>query len=165
MTKAFIVCGSPGAGKSTYSRKLASEKKAVLLDIDSCTETLVRLSLQLSGNNADDRDSQYFKDTYREAIYETLFRIAKDNLTHTDVIITGPFTKELAIPDWNEKLENRLKAQVEIHYLYCPPDELRRRLESRNNARDKAKLQDWDAYIQYYSQHKMPVCRHTLVDT
>ena len=32
MTTAYIVCGSPGAGKTSYGRKLARDKLAVFLE-------------------------------------------------------------------------------------------------------------------------------------
>jgi cytidylate kinase len=75
MNTAIIVCGSPGAGKSTYGSKLAAERRALLLDIDTCTEQIIRASLAELGLDTDDRDSDYFKSTFREPIYETLFNI------------------------------------------------------------------------------------------
>ena len=90
--KAYIVCGAPGAGKTTYGKKLAAEKKAAFLDIDTATERLVRLALEKSGHDPDDRDSTHFKRHYRHPIYEQLFDTARDNLPFTNVVITGPFS-------------------------------------------------------------------------
>ena len=81
MNKAIIVCGIPGAGKSTYGKRLAKELKAVFLDIDSATERLVRLSLFLSDHNPDDRDGAFFKNNYRQPIYDQLFDIACENIS------------------------------------------------------------------------------------
>ena len=50
MHTTYIVRGSPGAGKSTYARQLASARQAALLDIDTVTERLVRLALDQSGH-------------------------------------------------------------------------------------------------------------------
>ncbi len=77
MHTAFIVCGSPGAGKSTYARRLAEERYAALLDIDTTTERLIQVALRESGHDPDDRDSEYFKRTFREPIYATLFDITR----------------------------------------------------------------------------------------
>ena len=99
MHTTYIVCGSPGAGKTTYAKKLASERGATLLDIDTATERLVRIALREAGHNPDDRDSEYFKHTYREPIYETLFDIARENNPFQEVVVVGPFTKELRDPD------------------------------------------------------------------
>ena len=95
MNTSIIVCGSPGSGKSTYAGRLAATRSAALLDIDTVTERLVRIALARSGHNPDDRDSEYFKQTFREPIYETLFAVARDNLPFQDAVIVGPFTREI----------------------------------------------------------------------
>jgi len=163
MHTTFIICGAPGAGKSTYAQKLASNIGATLLDIDTVTERIVRLALREAGHDPDDRDSDYFKETFREPIYETLFDIARENNPFWEVVVVGPFTKELRDPNWSTKLSQSLGGPVQMHYVHCPPDVRRRRLEARNNPRDLTKLQDWDNYIQYYDESP-PVFKHVLVD-
>src|SRR5574342_531332 len=128
MHTTYIVCGSPGSGKSTYSKKLASAKGATLLDIDTVTGRLVQLALCESGHDPNDRDSEYFKRTYREPIYETLFDVARENLPVQEVVVVGPFTRELRDPDWPSKLSQTFGGPVEIHYVSCPAEIRRRRL-------------------------------------
>lgn len=164
MHTTYIVCGGPGAGKSTYARNLAAAREATLLDIDTVTERLVRIALREAGQDPDDRDSEYFKLTFREPIYETLFDIARENLPHRDVVVVGPFTRELADPDWPAKLTQSLWGPVEVHYVACPPETRRRRLAERGEARDLAKLQNWENYIRYYGEEKPPVFEHILID-
>ena len=163
MHTTYIVCGSPGAGKTTYARKLASAKNAALLDIDTVTERLVQIALRESGHDPDDRDSEYFKRIFRDPIYATLFDIARDNTPFQKVVVVGPFTKELREPDWSSKLSKTLGGPVEVHYITCPPETRRQRLANRGNPRDLAKLQDWDKYIQYYDENP-PVFEHVLID-
>ena len=163
MYTTYIVCGSPGAGKSTYAKKLASEHSATLLDIDTVTERMVRLALRESGHDPDDRDSKYFKRTFREPIYETLFDIARENIIFQEVVVVGPFTRELRDPDWPLKLSNILGCPIEVHYVRCPLEVRKQRLAKRGNARDLAKLLDWENYIQYYEENP-PVFEHVLVD-
>jgi predicted kinase len=163
MPRAIIVCGSPGAGKTTYGKKLAQETGAVFLDIDTATERLVRLALQESGCDPDDRDSPDFKRIYRQPIYKQLFDIARDNLPFNRVVIAGPFTREIRDAQWPQKLSERLGAPVEIHYVFCAPDVRRRRLLDRANARDGAKLKDWDSYIRYYGKEEPPCFEHVFV--
>lgn len=163
MHTTYIVCGSPGAGKTTYAKKLASERGAALLDIDTVTERLVRIALRESGHEPDDRDSEYFKCIYRDPIYATLFDIARENISFQEVVIVGPFTKELRDPGWPSKLSQSLSGPVEIHYLTCPPETRRQRLAKRGDARDLAKLRDWENYIQYYEESP-PVFEHVLID-
>lgn len=165
MGQAFIICGSPGSGKSTYGMTLAKKRGAVLLDIDFSTERLIRLSLTESGHNPDDRDSAYFKNTFRQPIYDTLFDIARQNLPWMDVVIVGPFTREIRNPDWPSELSKTLDCSVEIHYVYCREDIRKQRLIRRGNRRDRMKLQDWDNYLKYYGDEKPPEFAHVFVDT
>jgi predicted kinase len=163
MHTTYIICGGPGAGKTTYAKKLAFEHSAVLLDIDTATERLVRLALREAGRDPDDRDSDYFKHTFRVPIYETLFDIARENIPFQEVVVVGPFTKELRDPEWSAKLSRSLGGPVEVHYVHCPPEERKRRLEERGNPRDLAKLRDWANYIQYYDESP-PVFEHIMVN-
>jgi predicted kinase len=164
MPKAIIVCGTPGSGKTTHAKMLAADRAATLLDIDTVTERLVRLCLAESGRSQDDRDSEYFKRTYREPVYEALFDIARENLAVKDVVIVGPFTREITDPGWPEKLSEKLGSPVEVHYVQCSPGVRRQRMAMRGDARDRAKLQDWDRYIEYYGEECPPVFAHVLVN-
>ena len=163
MKRAYIICGGPGAGKSVYAKRLAEQTGAALLDIDVSTERLVQLALELAGHDRTDRDSKFFKDHFRDPIYEQLFDIARNNLCHASVIIVGPFTRELKDPAWNDKLSKSLGAPVEIHFVSCPPELRWERLVKRGNPRDKAKLENWDEYIRYYDE-ATPRCPHILID-
>ena len=164
MPKVTIVCGTPGSGKTTHARLLAATSGATLLDIDTVTERLVKVGLAAAGHSVDDRDSDYFKQTYREPIYQALFDVAHDNLPFHDVVITGPFTKEIQDPHWPTKLSDELGCPIEVHYVRCPPEIRRQRLSDRGNERDRAKLQDWERYIRYYGDEPPPVFDHVLVD-
>ena len=165
MSKAYIICGSPASGKTTYGKELAKNKKAVFLDIDISTERLVQLALAESGHDKDDRDSSYFKNTYREVIYKTMFDIARENLEWNDVVIVGPFTREVRMESWPEILTTELGVEVEVHYIYCNAEERRRRMIERNSERDKAKLKDWDFINAYYGEEQPPPFKHVFVDT
>jgi predicted kinase len=163
MYTTYIVCGSPGAGKSTYARKLASKRGATLLDIDTVTERMVHIALHESRHEPDDRDSEYFKRIFRDPIYATLFDIARENIPFQEVVVVGPFTKEIRDPDWPSKLSQTLGGPIEVHYVSCPPETRKQRLAKRGDARDLAKLRDWENYIQYYEESP-PVFEHILVD-
>jgi predicted kinase len=164
MNTAVIVCGTPGAGKTTYARMLAADRHATLLDIDNVTERLIRIALQEAGHDTDDRDSDYFKRTWREPIYDSLFDIARENLVIQDVVIVGPFTREINDPDWPDKLSGNLDSLVEVHYVSCPPAVRKQRLAKRGDARDIPKLEDWDNYVKYYGDECLPVFTHLLID-
>ena len=165
MSKAFIICGSPASGKTSYGRKLAKMKKVYFLDIDLSTEPLVQLSLTESGHDKNDRDSEYFKKTYREVIYQTMFDIARENLQWTDVVIVGPFTRELRMATWPETLTSELGSEVEIHYVYCNAEERRQRMIERNSKRDMAKLKNWSNINAYYGEEQRPIFEHVFIHT
>ncbi len=165
MSKAYIVCGSPGAGKTTYAKSLARKYQAILLDIDTVTEKMVKAGMKAADHDSDDRDSSFFKEHFRDPIYSTLFTIAHENLPWTDVVIVGPFTRELRNRFWIEKLQTTLEAETEIHYIYCQPEVRRGRLIQRGNPRDNAKLADWENHIEYYGDESPPAFPHILVDT
>ena len=164
MNQAYLVCGSPAAGKTTYGKKLAREKQAVFLDIDVATGHLVKLALSLSGQNPEDRDSPYFKKHFRAPIYEQLFDIARDNLPLRSVVIAGPFTKEIKDPEWPEKLAAHLGSPVEVHYVFCPSQIRKERMLKRADSRDEGKLRDWQNHLHYYEDEPAPVCEHFPVD-
>jgi len=164
MHKTYIICGAPGSGKTTHARRLAAERHAAILDIDNVSERLVRIALTESGHSSDDRDSEYFKNTFRVPIYETLFDIARENLPVQDVVITGPFTREINDPDWPGKLAGNLGAAIEIHYVQCPPEIRKIRLANRGDLRDQAKLEDWENFLRYYGDVLAPVFEHVLID-
>jgi len=154
-----IITGPPGAGKTTFGRELAAKKQATFIDIDTSTETMVKAALHAMERNPDDRDSPFFKTNFRDPIYETLFTIAKDNLPHNDVIITGPFTKEKKNADWIDELADRFKT----YYIHCSTEERRKRLLNRGNPRDRDKLEDWNSFLKYYGDESPPAYPHTFV--
>ena len=161
----IVVCGGPGAGKSTYAQRLAEQRQAVLLDIDTVTDRLVRLALAASGHKEDDRDSDYFKKHFRGPIYNTLFDIARENLARLDVIIVGPFTREIRDSSWPARLQTALGASVEIHYVDCQPEVRRKRLAQRGASRDFAKLADWENHVLLHADGNPPEFPHIYVDT
>lgn len=161
----IIICGPPASGKSTYARNLAKEKHCCLLDIDTVTETLVHKSLTLLDRDPNDRDSSYFKSNYRDPIYQTLFKIAKENLKHVNTIIVGPFTKELNQKDWNESLEEEFQCQVQILFTTCSKNLRYQRMVNRGESRDLPKLENWDTYLKYYGNDAHPKCVHQVINT
>ncbi len=165
MSKAFVICGPPAAGKTTHGRQLAAQHHATFLDIDTVTETMVRAALTASGRDPNDRDSPWFKTHFRQPIYDTLFTIAAENLPNQNVVIVGPFTRETQDPAWPDWLTQHLQAPVEIHYVTCSPELRRQRMIGRGEPRDLPKLKDWDSFLAYYGEEQPPVFPHTLIKT
>ena len=137
-----IVCGLPASGKTTFSRALAKQEQAALFDSDTATDLMIQAAHRAAGYDPHDRDSALYKATYREPVYETLFALAQDNLSHTDVIIAGPFTSEVRdLPAWQFTLEARFPGHpVHIHHLTISEEERLQRMQKRGALRDASKL-------------------------
>lgn len=159
-----LVCGRPGVGKSTYAQQLAEQHKAVLLDIDVATESVVQAGLRLAGLSPDDRDTGLFKDHFREPIHDSLFSLAKKNLPINNVVIAAPFSQELQDPDWLNWLKCHVWSDVKVYVLVCDKAELFKRIQTRANPRDTNKLADWPAYQKRYVD-TLPSFSHQLIDT
>jgi hypothetical protein len=132
------------------------------LDIDTASEVLVQTALTAMQLNPDDRDSPFFKSTFRNPIYESVFAIAQENLPHISVVIAGPFTSEKADAQWCAELQQRFKARVEVHYVHCSEMQLKRNMERRANRRDAYKLANWEFYMRSHPLH-LPLHPHVLV--
>lgn len=159
-----LVCGPPAAGKTRYARVLADRLGACLLDSDQVTERLVRAGLVLAGMDPDDRDSVEYKEAYREPVYETLFELAREHLPRGPVIIVGPFTREGGEPDGLAGIEQQVGQSVVAHFVWCDPDERKKRIEIRGETRDLPKLADWDGYLTSCREDR-PCWPHRFVDT
>lgn len=165
MFTVHIICGSAGTGKSTYGKNLALQLGAAFIDIDTTTERMARTVMHVVGESEDDRDSPVFKSLLRDPIYETLFDIAVENAGHIPVVLVGPFTRECKDPDWPGRLKERLGGEVEIHFVWCPLETQRRRIELRGDSRDQAKLADWEAFSATCCNAVPPPYPHLYVNT
>jgi len=112
----LLICGLPGAGKTTLAKRLEAELPAVRLCPD---EWLTELGIDLFDVRARDRLETVF---WRHA--QDLLRLGQS------VILESGFWLR---SDRDEKRlgARALGAAVELHYLEVPFDELCRRLESR----------------------------------
>jgi hypothetical protein len=84
---------------------------------------------------------------FRDAVYETLFDLAQSHSSRLPVVIAGPFTSEGGDAEWPHRLAARFGVMPEFHYVWCHPDERKRRVSLRGATRDLPKLADWDAYV------------------
>jgi len=162
MRECHIVTGPAAAGKSRHARALAVALGACLIDSDTATERLVRAGLALAGLDPDDRDSPAYKRVYRDAVYEAMFDLARENLPQVPVVLAGPFTREGGEVDWPERLERRLGVRPLLHFVWCPPEIRRQRMIDRGEERDLPKLRDWDGYAASCREER-PLWEHVFV--
>lgn len=101
---------------------------------------MIRAAHRAAGIDPHDRDSALYKKTYRDAVYETLFDIAAENLPHSDVIIAGPFTAERQdVGLWKARLRRRFACRVEVIVVEVDEPTRLRQMRERGAARDRGK--------------------------
>lgn len=111
-----LICGLPGSGKTTLSRRLAEEMTAVRLCED---EWMTHLGLDLYDELARDRLEELFWQ-----LTQSLLR------SGTSVILESGFWMR-SDRDQKRLGARTLGAEVELHYLDVALDELIRRVETR----------------------------------
>jgi len=117
MARLILLCGLPGAGKTTLARRLVDEVPAVRLCPDEWLEAL--------GFDLFDEDA-------RRHLEELFWRHTQDLLRlGQNVVLEFGFWSR-AERDELRRTARALGAAVELRYLEVPLDELARRVESRN---------------------------------
>ena len=136
----ILICGLPGAGKTTLAQRLARELPAVRFCPD---EWLASLSLDL------------FDEALRERLEGQLWRLTQDLLRLGQSVILEYGFWRRAERDEKRLSARALGAAVELRALDVPLDELWRRLERRNAEGGwatapikRAELEDWATRFQ-----------------
>ena len=115
----LLMCGLPGAGKTTLARRLAESRGAVRLSKDDWQWAL--------GSSPWDRG-------FGEKLEGELWRLAQDLLQRGVSVVLDFGLWARAERDQLRTGARRLGVGVELHYLDAPLDELWRRIDERNAA-------------------------------
>ena len=113
----ILTCGLPGAGKTILARQLAADRGAVRLTKDEWLWAL--------GASPWDTPT-------REKVEQELWRLAQEILRLGLSVVLDFGLWARAERDELRAAAHSLGAGVELHYLDVPPDELWRRIETRN---------------------------------
>ncbi|HEX8982116.1 MAG TPA: AAA family ATPase [Ktedonobacterales bacterium] len=143
----LLICGLPGAGKTTLAQRLAAEVPAIRLCPD---EWMAHLGIDLYDEPARER-------------LERMFWLHAQDLLHlgVSVILESGFWLR---SDRDEKRlgAHALGAAVELYYLDVPLDERWRRIEQRNAEGGwgsvpitRAQLASWDAFFEVPAQDEL----------
>ena len=140
---ALLIAGPPAAGKSMVGASLARTLGATLIDLDVATEPLFSVIQSLV--KVDDIDDPRLSTPTRSPRYETLTRLAEDNLRiGNTVLLVAPFTEERKnLQAWEELVDRLRRAAggaVTMIWLYLSREELLQRMRSRGAERDETKL-------------------------
>ncbi len=135
----ILICGLPGAGKTTLAKKLESERDAVRFCPDEWME---------------DMNISLWDSKVREALEQRFWKLAQQlAVCGNTVILENGFWSKLERDKYLKKAR-LLGLQIELHYLDVSIDELRRRLKKRGMEGDdiivKEKLE------QYYAEFEKP---------
>jgi predicted kinase len=147
---ALVVTGPPASGKSTVGAVLAGELRAALIDQDIATGPLVGVVGSLI--NVHDLDDPRLAALTRAARYESITRIAEDNLRIGNaIVLVAPFSSERQkLPAW-DRLSQRLRAAgggtATMVWLYLERQQLLQRLRARGADRDAGKLRDEGGFL------------------
>ena len=120
MAKVFLICGKICSGKSTYARKLAEGRQAVLLSADE-------IMLAIFGQDAGKNHDRYMK-KLQKYLYQKSLEIAASGINV--VLDFGFWTKEerKAVREFFQA--NNIS--FEFHYLNITHTEWKKRLAKRN---------------------------------
>lgn len=135
-SKLILICGLPGAGKTTLARKMAEE----LPSIRFCPDEWMQ-----------DLDVSLWDEAFRDKLEKRLWVFGKELLElGQNVILEYGFWGR---SERDEKLHEAraLGASVELHYLDVPEEELRKRLQGRGMEGDDAiigKLEEYSGQFQ-----------------
>jgi len=162
---ALLIAGPPASGKSMVGASLAKRLGSALIDLDVATEPL--LSVITSLVHVDDVDDPRLATLTRADRYETIIRLAEDNLrVGNTVVLVAPFTEERRnFHNWEELVDRLHRATggaVTLIWLHLSRGELLQRMRSRRADRDEAKLSREQQFLDRLDLGP-PVGPHTAV--
>ncbi|NOU93914.1 AAA family ATPase [Paenibacillus sp. LMG 31456] len=153
MRKLIFFVGPAGAGKTTIAKALARKRRMAFLDMDTLLRPSAEVIMRISGNDPNDRDSFVYKTHCRDLGYRVTIDAALENVElGLDVIVVGPFTKEIENPLWLEQELKRINASshdvdVMAIFVSLPDKELyRQRIQARGLEMDEWKLENWSEF-------------------
>ncbi len=153
----ILVCGAPGAGKSTLARALLCRLAAAWLNSDAVIEPFF----------PHDRDSAAFKRA-RPDFFDGLYALARLNLaTGNSVLLDVPHVTQMRDAAWRRRMRALARAAgARLVCLKCvaAPETLRRRVSARNAKRDRVKLGRWPAHLQEHPPDFPVPLPHAVID-
>jgi len=147
-----LVSGPAGAGKSTMARMISSRHRVACLDYDSLGQSFLE---SIHRRCCPDERYEAFYSAWRRETYDTLWRVAADNLlAGAPLVASAPCTMEWRDPRFFAGLRAKYSADFLAISIELLPDaqSLRERLLGRAEARDAGKLADWARFAQSLPQ-------------
>lgn len=153
----ILVCGAPGAGKSTLARALMCRLAGVWLNSDAVIEPFF----------PHDRDSARYRRA-RPDFFEGLYVLARMNLeTGNTVLLDVPHVTQMRDAAWRRRMQAMAKSTgARLVALKCIASSaaLKRRIAARNDKRDRFKLAHWDAHLREHPPDFPVPLPHAVID-
>lgn len=152
---ALFILGHAGTGKSALTtrfiqQQLQQQRTWCVLDKDTVGEYWTGPFLQACGQDPNDRDSPFFKETIRDLQYQSTLLIGKEQLElGLNVVFPGPWSRELASGTLFSAQALGLPANTRLCHVWLdlPHPVRKERIIHRGDPRDQWKLAHWDDYI------------------
>ncbi len=164
----ILIGGYAGSGKTELGRVLARETGWPMLDKDTLTRPVVEAALEVLGCSPHDRESETYLKVIRPREYESLISAMTENVQcGTSAIVTAPFIRELHDTAWINRAAatcQDMNASLFIVWVYCDEATMHTYIRHRGAARDAAKLENWDAYLETIDLEFRPPVPHAVID-
>lgn len=131
MAKVILICGKICCGKSTYSKKIKEENKAVILSVDE-------IMLSIFGQHAGDKHDEYAKNTQQYLFHKAIEFVNAGSNVILDWGFWRASDRKYAMDFYRSQ-----SIECEMHYLEISDDTWKERLNKRNEAVLAGKTNDY----------------------
>ena len=141
----YLICGFIGAGKSTYSKKLALKTGATYLSVDDWCMKLF----------SPEEYKQNWNECYAKTLEYIWKEIAREKQKGNSVIFDMGF--------WNKKIRKMSVKKAKslgfipkIHYIYAPDKILKERISKRCSIWDEQHMQNFEQLKLQFKRPRFP---------
>jgi|SRR5215217_2317810 len=166
--KAVLIGGYAGSGKDELGQALGSKTGWAYFSKNAITRKMTEAALELAGRSPNDRESNAYLTLIRPAEYETVIDILLQNLRlGVNMIISAPFIREFNNEAWCRRLSANVEsigAELHVIWVRCDSDTMHQYIRHRGAARDSAKMENWEKYVDSLDFQYKPLLKHRIVD-